>query len=390
VKRSVRHPGRTGVTPTVVFLHSSTELYGSDRMLLNVLDTLPPALTPEVWLPHDVPLAEHGLVAQLDARGISWRVEQLPVLRRRYLKSPLGLLRLIARSFTLFALLRRSGAPAVYLATSALLVAGPVARLAGCARVLVHVQEIWSGVEGQVLGLLGRSAHAAICISTAVSESVRGPLGRRSRVIVNAVEDPPLPPVPLPAGEARLRYVMASRWNAWKGHGTLLAAWNDGPPPGLLTILGGPPPAGESVDVPAMVGGLLAPESVQVRGEVASTTPAIDESDFLVVPSDSPEPFGLVAIEAFSRGRAVVGSDGGGLRDIVEDGVTGRLFPLGDARALRRVLDSLSREDARTMGRRAREEFERRYSLNRYREDFEAVWRPLLRESGQAERRYSV
>lgn len=347
-------------------------------MLLNVLDTLPPGLLAEVWLPDDVPFAPDGLAAQLDARGVRWRIERLPVLRRRYLSRPIGLLRLLARSVRLTALLRRSGAPAVYLATSALLLAAPAARLAGSSTVLVHVQEIWSGVEGRLLGALARFASGAVCISDAVAKAVSGPLATRSRVIVNAVEDPEVPRTPIADDGSPLRFVIASRWNAWKGHRTLLAAWDDGPVPGRLTVLGGAPPVGEGVDVTALIAALGSPESVEVLGEVASTTAAIDAADFLVVPSDSPEPFGLVAIEAFSRGRAVIGSDGGGLRDIVEEGLTGRLFPLGDARALRGVLDGLSRDDAREMGERARGVFERKYSLDRYRADFAPVWSPLL------------
>lgn len=39
-------------------------------------------------------------------------------------------------------------------------------------------------------------------------------------------------------------------------------------------------------------------------------------------------------MEAFARGRAVVGSRAGGIPDIVEDGVSGLLVPPGDAAAL--------------------------------------------------------
>lgn len=54
----------------------------------------------------------------------------------------------------------------------------------------------------------------------------------------------------------------------------------------------------------------------------------------LVVPSLWAEPLGLVAVEAVSRGVPVVVSANGGLAEIVEPGVTGLLFPNGDAGAL--------------------------------------------------------
>ncbi len=53
----------------------------------------------------------------------------------------------------------------------------------------------------------------------------------------------------------------------------------------------------------------------------------------LVLPSRS-EGLGRVVVEAFCRGRGVVGSRVGGIPDIVEDGVVGILVPPEDARAL--------------------------------------------------------
>ena len=86
----------------------------------------------------------------------------------------------------------------------------------------------------------------------------------------------------------------------------------------------------------------------------------------MVVPSDQPEPFGLVAIEAFARGRPVVASDAGGLADIVTDGVDGWLFPPRDVAALTEVLRGLSRERVAVAGARARETYERRFTQARY------------------------
>jgi glycosyltransferase involved in cell wall biosynthesis len=54
----------------------------------------------------------------------------------------------------------------------------------------------------------------------------------------------------------------------------------------------------------------------------------------VVVPSLFREPLGLVAIEAIVRGVPVIASDGGGLAETVEAGVSGTLVPPGDADAL--------------------------------------------------------
>jgi glycosyltransferase involved in cell wall biosynthesis len=60
---------------------------------------------------------------------------------------------------------------------------------------------------------------------------------------------------------------------------------------------------------------------------------ALDAASVLVLPSRS-EGLGRVVVEAFCRGRGVVGSRVGGIPDLVEDGVSGILVPPGDAEAL--------------------------------------------------------
>jgi glycosyltransferase involved in cell wall biosynthesis len=60
---------------------------------------------------------------------------------------------------------------------------------------------------------------------------------------------------------------------------------------------------------------------------------ALDEATVLVLPSFS-EGLPRVAMEAFARGRAVVGSRAGGIPDIVEDGASGLLVQPNDPQAL--------------------------------------------------------
>ena len=75
----------------------------------------------------------------------------------------------------------------------------------------------------------------------------------------------------------------------------------------------------------------------QTRWTESLSTPevarALDEATVLVLPSRS-EGLGRVVVEAFCRGRGVVGSRVGGIPDLVEDGVTGLLVAPGDAHAL--------------------------------------------------------
>ena len=70
------------------------------------------------------------------------------------------------------------------------------------------------------------------------------------------------------------------------------------------------------------------------QAEVAG---ALDESTALVLPSRS-EGMGRVVIEAFCRGRAVIGSRVGGIPDLVENGVNGLLVEPSDTNALAEAL----------------------------------------------------
>ena len=62
------------------------------------------------------------------------------------------------------------------------------------------------------------------------------------------------------------------------------------------------------------------------------------EIDALIVPSLWNEPLARVVGEAFAAGVAVIASRSGGIPEIVEDGVSGRLFDSNDAAALNRIV----------------------------------------------------
>jgi glycosyltransferase involved in cell wall biosynthesis len=100
------------------------------------------------------------------------------------------------------------------------------------------------------------------------------------------------------------------------------------------------------------------------------------DSWLVVVPSIRPDPFPNVVLEAMAEGRAVIGSDIGGIPEMVVDGVTGSLVPPGDRDSLAHSMARLlsDRSLAEGMGarghRRAREEF----SV----EPFTAAWRATL------------
>ena len=72
----------------------------------------------------------------------------------------------------------------------------------------------------------------------------------------------------------------------------------------------------------------------------------INVMDILIHASIEPEPFGRVLLEGMALKKPVVGANGGGVPEIVEEGVSGFTFPPGDAERLAEAVSSIASNDA--------------------------------------------
>jgi N-acetyl-alpha-D-glucosaminyl L-malate synthase BshA len=131
--------------------------------------------------------------------------------------------------------------------------------------------------------------------------------------------------------------------------------------PCALVMVGDGPDRGEAEAVARALG---VDDDAAFLGNVGAVAPLLAHADLFLLPSAS-ESFGLSALEAMACGVPVVGSRVGGLPEVVEDGVTGYLCPVGDvenmAKAGAQLLDDRTRwqEMSEAAARVARERFAR-------------------------------
>jgi len=119
-----------------------------------------------------------------------------------------------------------------------------------------------------------------------------------------------------------------------------------------------------------------------ILGNLESVNEIISAADLLLLPSET-ESFGMAALEAMACGVPPIATDTGGLPEVVEDGVTGFLLPVGDVEGMtRRALDLLMNEEKRReIGCRAREAARERFSIDKALDAYEKLYQDTLKTS---------
>ena len=106
----------------------------------------------------------------------------------------------------------------------------------------------------------------------------------------------------------------------------------------------------------------------------------IKNSLFVVVPSEWYENCPFSILESFALGKAVIGSEIGGIPELIVPGKDGLLFKPGDVDDLRVKMQSLASDPERTvkMGMNAREKAERKYGVDAHYKMLMAAYEEVL------------
>jgi glycosyltransferase involved in cell wall biosynthesis len=119
---------------------------------------------------------------------------------------------------------------------------------------------------------------------------------------------------------------------------------------------------------------------VEFTGFRSDVPDLIGRLDVLVHASTTGEPFGQVVIEGMAAAKPVVATNGGGVPEIVQDGGTGLLVPMGDPAAMADAIARLLADPdlRRRMGRAGRQRVLEHFTIQRTAEGVQRVYDALL------------
>jgi len=226
-----------------------------------------------------------------------------------------------------------------------------------------------------------RSATRVTCVSQALLNWARDAepvIEDRSACVHHGVVAAGTVPAALAGDPPVVLYV--GRLAREKGVDRLLDAFGqvaDRVPRAVLVVAGDGP---ERAALQARAAALGLSARVQFRGWVdpQAVDSLIGESTVVVLPSRS-EAFGLVALEAAALARPVVAFAVGGLPEVIEDGVTGRIVDSETPSALAEALVDLLRSPALAagMGQAARDRVAARFRWSDHCRAYSTLYRQL-------------
>jgi len=146
--------------------------------------------------------------------------------------------------------------------------------------------------------------------------------------------------------------------------------------PSVLVMVGDGP---DRSDAEAAARELGVADRVFFLGKIETVAPLLAGADVFLLPSTN-ESFGLSALEALASGVPVIGSNAGGLPEVVRDGETGILCAVGDVDAMSDATIELLEDRTRwqAMSETAAADARARFSLDDIVADYEAFYEYAL------------
>lgn len=379
----------------LLFIHQSSELYGSDKTLLELVSGMKKkGYHPIVVLPGPGPLKE-----KLDQQAIEVIITPVVKLTRKMF-GPFNLLSLpfqMIRSFkTISKATTGRQIDIVYSNTLAVLIGIIYARRKKIKHIwhvheIVEKPKVIKHIFARLLSLRANTMTIHNSLATKHFWEKNGGLNpNRSVAVWNGLTKPtpPLSPEEIlkvrrdlfDCGPQHLVIALVGRINRWKGQMLLLEALKEN----LhkydhlrLVYVGSAPPQQEIYleNLNAAISASGLGDKVRIVPFHENIWPVWESVDLPVIPTIAPESFGLVALEAMLCHKPVIAAAHGGLTEIVVHNSTGLLFKPNDAGSLKMALEELisDPEKCRKMGQNGYERASSLFTPEKYVNEIEKI-----------------
>jgi glycosyltransferase involved in cell wall biosynthesis len=375
---------------TILFVHSSDEMYGTDVILLKLLDRLDrERFKPIVVIPTDV-VYQGLLTKELCARNVEVRHMKTAILRRKYF-TPGGLVtyafRLSCSTLRLMSIIKQESVDVVHSNTIAVIPGALAAKFTGRPNIW-HVHEIITSPRTLwkfTSWLVPRLSFKVVAVSGPTRQHLcdGDRLNNTKAVVIhNGIDIEEFTPNPgkrlRVRGEWGIRpeqllIGMIGRFSNWKGQDYFVDVArlvSDEHPDARFILVGGTFPGQEyQVErIRTKINSYGLASKICISDFRSDVPDVLNAFDIFVLPSTLPDPLPTVVLEAMAAGKPVVANAHGGSTEMVKDQLTGLLTEPGKqeimARAIIRLITNANERSS--MGAAGRDRLLTYFSIDTY------------------------
>lgn len=351
----------------VLMIHQGSELYGSDRSFITAVDAL---VSSGVRV--DVVLPARGEINNL-IDNISCNVIYMPcgVIRKKNLKRPFWMIKDLFDGVLFYKGILKEY-DIIYINTvvvfSALIAVRFFKKKSFC-----HIREIPSGLFGRIIKSLVCFSKTNLIFNSLATQNY---FKLNGTVIYNGVAEPVSFYKEIDFWSCTpLEILLVGRINSWKGHSLLFKSLILLPDNILkrinISVVGSVFSGNENYlsELKKFVSDNSLP--VNFFSFTDDVSVFYKNCSFVIVPSEKPEPFGRVAIEAFSYGKPVIATNHGGVVEIVDHGINGFLFEPNHIELSKLLINILEMDDVtyRNLSLEAKVKFKSFFTISSYKEN---------------------